>query len=47
MHHMGADEMYREKARRKLHRNASIYIENIIEAKSHKTDAVRSPTSHL
>ena len=41
MHHMDADEAYREKARRELHKNATSYIEQNLEAISHKTAAVR------
>ena len=47
MHHMDADKLYREKAKRELRKNALRYIEQILEAASHKTAAVRSPTSHL
>ena len=35
MHHMEADEAYREKARRKLHKNVTSCIEQIQEATSH------------
>ena len=47
MHHMDADETYREKARRELHKNAMSYIEQILEATSHETTVVRPPTSYL
>ena len=47
MHHMDSDEVYGEKARRQLHKNASSYIELILEATSHKTTAVRPLTTHL
>ena len=43
-HHMGADEAYRKKkAWRELHKNVTSFIEQILEATSHKTAA----TSHL
>ena len=32
---------------RQLHKNATRYIEQILEATSHKTVAVRPPTSYL
>ena len=47
MHHMDADKAYREKARRELYKNATNYIEQILEATSHKTAAVWLPTSYL
>ena len=43
---MDADLVYREKARRKSHQNATGYIEEILEATSHEAAAVRPPTSH-
>ena len=46
MHHMDAGLAHREKARWELHKNAMCYIEQILEATSHKTAAVRPPTSH-
>ena len=46
MHHMGTDYMYREKARLEVHKNATSYIEHILEATSHKTAIVQPPTSH-
>ena len=46
-HHMDADKGYREKPRLQLHKNASSYIEQILEATSHKKAAVRPPTFHL
>ena len=30
-----------------LHKNATRYTEQILEATSHKTPAIRPPTSHL
>ena len=47
MHHMDADKAYREKARWELHKNATSYIEQNLEATSHKTAPVRSSTSYL
>ena len=44
---MDADKAYRESARREFHKNATSYIEQILEATSHKKAAVRPPTSHL
>ena len=39
--------VYKEKARRGLHKKATSYIEQILEATSPKTVAVRPPSSHL
>ena len=47
MHHMDADWAYREKAGQELLKNATSYIEQILEATPHKTPAVQPPTSHL
>ena len=47
IHHMDADKPYREKAWRQLHKNATSYTEQILEATSQKTAAVRTPTSYL
>ena len=47
MHHMDTDWAYREKARRELHDNDMNPTEQIQEATSHKTAAVRPPTSNL
>ena len=47
MHHMDADKTHREKARRELHKNATSYIEQILEATPHETTPVRLLTSHL
>ena len=47
MHHMDADLAYRGKARLELHKNAKSYIEQVLEATSHKTTAVQPPISHL
>ena len=47
MHHINVEETYGEKAWLLLHKNASSCIEQILEAASHKTAAVRTPTKHL
>ena len=48
MHHMNADKTYREKARRKLHKNVISYIKQILEATlPTERIAVRPLTSHL
>ena len=47
MHHMDTDKAFREKAWRQLHKNTTRYIEQIVEAPTHKTVAVRPPSSHL
>ena len=44
---MDADYAYREKARRKLHKKTTSYIEQILKATSHKIAAVRTLTFHL
>ena len=44
---MDTDEAHKEKVRRELHKNATSYIEQIMEATSHKAAAVWTPTSHL
>ena len=47
MHHMDADYANREKARRQLHQDAKSWTEEILEATSLKTAAVRPTTTHL
>ena len=47
MHHMDTDYAHREKTWQQLHKNAMNYTEQILEAISHKTTAVWSPTTHL
>ena len=47
MHHMDVNKAYREKAGRELHKNATSYFEQILEATPYETAAVRSPTTHL
>ena len=39
--------MYRDKAKLDLHKNATSYIEQMLETTSHKTPNVRLTTSHL
>ena len=47
MQHMDADETYRENAWRKLHKNVTSYIEQILEASSHEASAVQPlPSLH-
>ena len=40
IHHVDADKTPREKATKKLHKNATSYIEQILEATPHETIAV-------
>ena len=47
MHHSHADLAFREKARRKLHNDATSYIKLILEVTSRKTATLRPPTIHL
>ena len=47
MHHMDASKTHREKAWWELHKNATNYLEQILEAASHKTAAVQQLTSHF
>ena len=44
---MDTDEIYWEKARRELYKNATSYIEQILGATSHETTVVWLPTSYL
>ena len=44
---MDADKAFRKKTWRQLHKNAASYIEQILEATSHKAATIRSPASHL
>ena len=44
---MDADKTSRKKAKWKLHKDATSYIELILEATSHKAAAVQPPTTHL
>ena len=47
MHHMDAEKGYREKARQELHKNSTIYIEQIQETASPNIAVAGPPTSHL
>ena len=47
MHHLDAHETHRERTRRESHKNATYYLEQILEATPYKTAAVRPPASHL
>ena len=47
MHHIDADKVYREKAKRELHKSTTSYTEQIREATSQETAAVRPPSSYL
>ena len=38
--------MYEEKAWRQLHKNDASCVEQVVEAATHKTAAVRPPTTH-
>ena len=42
MNHMDADKTYKEKTRRELHKNVTRHIEQMLEAKTHETSAVRT-----
>ena len=44
---MNPDKAYEEKTRHWLHKNAMSCIEEILEATSYKTAAVRPATTHL
>ena len=46
MHYMDANKTAGEKVRRQLHKNAASNIEQVLEAASHKTAAVRPLTTH-
>ena len=47
MQHMDADKAYREKAKQELLKNVISYTEQILEATSHETAGVQTPTSYL
>ena len=47
MHQMDTENMYREKAWRQLHKNATSYVEQILEVTSYKITAIQPPTTHL
>ena len=46
MHYMDANKIYGEKAKRQLHKYAVSNIEQILEATTPKTEAVRLPNTH-
>ena len=47
VNYMDVDLAYGEKVSRKLHKNATSCIEQILEATSRKTTTVRPPITHL
>ena len=47
MYQTDADKMQRKKARCELHKNATIYIEQILEATYEEATTVRPHISHL
>ena len=47
LHYLKSNEMYREKARWELHKNAMYCLEQILEATLNKTAAVWPLTSHF
>ena len=47
MHQLDVDKAHGEKAWQQLHKNSTSHIKQILDATSHKTAVVRSPTSHL
>ena len=46
MHYMDANQTYREKAWRQLHKNAASNIEQVLEVAPQKAAAVLSPSTH-
>ena len=46
MHHLDTNQTYGEKARQQLHKNATSYIEQVVEATPHKTVAIRPSTTY-
>ena len=46
MHYTDANQMYGEKARQKLQKNATSNIQRVLEATPNKTATVRPPTTH-
>ena len=46
MHHVDANKAYEEKVWQQLHKNATSYNEQVLEATPHKAAAVRPPTTH-
>ena len=47
MHPKDADKVNREKPRQELNKNATCYSEQILEATSHETTAVKPPNSYF
>ena len=47
MHFMDTDKVYWEKISWELHKNATSYTEQILEATSHETAVIRPLTSDL
>ena len=47
MNHWNADKMYKEKARQELHKNATSYTKQILEATSHETTVVWPHDIHV
>ena len=47
VHHNDPEKMHKEKHRRKLHKNATRYIEQILETTPHEITAIQPLTSHL
>ena len=47
MHHMDAGKAFREKERRGLHKNATSYTEQNLEATVYETATIRLPNSNL
>ena len=47
MPNMDADKAYREKTKQELFKNATSYIEQILEETFHETAAVQPPNSYV
>ena len=47
MHNMEGDKIYWEKARWELRKNATSYIEQILETTPHESTAIRLLTAHF
>ena len=46
MHHLDANKMAGEEARRQLHNNVEINIEQVLAATPHKAPTIRPPAFH-
>ena len=46
MHHLDANKMAGEEARRQLHKNVVSNIEQVLAATPHKAATIRPPVSH-